>query len=62
MRDLAIRGSGDILGSEQSGYIDAIGMDLYMKLLNEAIHEEKGLLKEEPHIRKYQVSISRHVE
>ena len=37
-------------------------MDLYMKLLNEAIHEEKGLLKEEPHIRKYQVSISRHVE
>ena len=33
-----------------------------MKLLNEAIHEEKGLLKEEPHIRKYQVSISRHVE
>ena len=28
MRDLAIRGSGDILGSEQSGYIDAVGMDL----------------------------------
>ena len=62
MRDLAIRGSGDILGSEQSGYIDAIGMDLYMKLLNEAINEEKGLTKEEPHIRKYQVSISRHIE
>lgn len=62
MRDLAIRGSGDILGSEQSGYIDAIGMDLYMKLLNEAICEEKGLEKEEPNVRKYNLSISRHVE
>ncbi len=62
MRDLAIRGSGDILGSEQSGYIDAIGMDLYMKLLNEAIQEEKGLPKEEPNIRKYHLSVSRHVD
>lgn len=62
MRDLAIRGSGDILGSEQSGYIDAIGMDLYMKLLNEAIREEQGLEKEENNIRKYNLSISRHVE
>lgn len=62
MRDLAIRGSGDILGSEQSGYIDAVGMDLYMKLLNEAIQEEKGLPIEEESIRKYQISISRHVD
>lgn len=62
MRDLAIRGSGDILGSEQSGYIDAVGMDLYMKLLSEAIQEEKGLPKEEPNIRKYQIAISRHVD
>lgn len=62
MRDLAIRGSGDILGSEQSGYIDAIGMDLYMKLLNESIEEEKGIKKEEEPLRKYNLSISRHVE
>lgn len=62
MRDLAIRGSGDILGSEQSGYIDAIGMDLYMKLLNEAIKEEKGIQKEEENKRLYNVSISRHVD
>lgn len=62
MRDLAIRGSGDILGSEQSGYIDAVGMDLYMKLLNEAIEEEKGIIKEEEKIRKYQIDVSRHVE
>ena len=62
MRDLAIRGSGDILGSEQSGYIDAVGMDLYMKLLNEAINEEKGLPKEEDNIRKYHIDVSRHVD
>ena len=62
MRDLAIRGSGDILGSEQSGYIDAVGMDLYMKLLNEAINEEKGIVQEKENIRKYNVSISRHIE
>ena len=42
MKDLAIRGAGDILGDEQSGFIDAIGMDLYMKLLDEAISELKG--------------------
>ena len=62
MRDLAIRGSGDILGSEQSGYIDAVGMDLYMKLLNEAIEEEKGIQKQEEQKRLYNLDISRHVE
>jgi transcription-repair coupling factor (superfamily II helicase) len=36
-RDLMIRGAGDILGPEQAGYIDSIGIDLYLKLLNEAI-------------------------
>lgn len=62
MRDLAIRGSGDILGSEQSGYIDAVGMDLYMKLLNEAIQEEKGLPVEEANPKKFPIDISRHVD
>ena len=61
MRDLAIRGAGDILGSEQSGYIDSIGMDLYMKLLNEAINEVKGLVKEEPLPRQFNIDISRHI-
>jgi len=37
MRDLSIRGAGDILGSEQSGFIDSVGIELYMKLLEEAI-------------------------
>lgn len=37
MRDLSIRGAGDVLGQEQSGFIDSIGIELYMKLLEEAI-------------------------
>ena len=61
MRDLAIRGAGDILGSEQSGYVDAIGMDLYMKLLSEALNEVKGKKKEEPNPRKFNIDISRHI-
>ncbi|MGM9899616.1 MAG: transcription-repair coupling factor [Bacilli bacterium] len=61
MRDLAIRGAGDILGSEQSGYIDAIGMDLYMKLLNDAINEIKGTTPPPANPRKFNIDISRHV-
>ena len=61
MRDLAIRGAGDILGSEQSGYIDAIGMDLYMKLLNEAINDVKGVKQEEITPRQFNIDISRHI-
>ena len=37
MRDLSIRGAGDVLGQEQSGFIDSVGIELYMKLLEEAI-------------------------
>ena len=62
MKDLAIRGAGDILGDEQSGFIDAIGMDLYMKLLTEAINELKGI-KEDPEEHKhFNISISKHID
>ena len=48
MRDLSIRGAGDILGSEQAGFIDSVGYDLYLKLLNEEVDRLKGLpIKEE---------------
>jgi len=40
--DMEIRGAGDILGAEQSGHIEAIGLELYMDLLQEAVHELKG--------------------
>ena len=39
-RDLMIRGSGDVLGPEQAGFIDSIGLDMYIKLLNEAVKEK----------------------
>ncbi|SMO75318.1 transcription-repair coupling factor [Gracilimonas mengyeensis] len=41
MRDLDIRGAGDILGAEQSGFINDIGFDLYTKILNDAVKELK---------------------
>lgn len=53
MRDLDIRGSGNLLGAEQSGFIAEIGFDMYHKILDEAIQELKGdefkdLFKDEP--------------
>ena len=42
MRDLEIRGAGSILGGEQHGHMEAVGYDMYIKLLEEAISEEKG--------------------
>ena len=42
MRDLSIRGAGDILGSEQSGFIDTIGIELYLKMLKDAVDKIKG--------------------
>lgn len=41
MRDLDIRGAGDILGAEQSGFINDLGFDLYQKILNDAVRELK---------------------
>ena len=42
MRDLEIRGAGNLLGSEQSGHLIDVGYDMYLKLLEEAVMEEKG--------------------
>ena len=42
MRDLEIRGTGNILGAEQSGHMEAIGYDLYVKLINETVAEMQG--------------------
>ncbi len=42
LRDLEIRGAGNLLGAEQHGYIESVGYDLYVKLLNEAVLEERG--------------------
>jgi transcription-repair coupling factor (superfamily II helicase) len=42
MRDLEIRGAGNLLGAEQSGHLIDVGYDMYLKLLEEAVMEEKG--------------------
>lgn len=42
MRDLSIRGAGDILGQDQSGFIDSIGVELFMQMLNEEVAKLKG--------------------
>ncbi len=42
MKDLEIRGAGNVLGSEQSGHMEEVGYDLYCKMLESAIREEKG--------------------
>ena len=47
-RDLMIRGAGDILGPEQAGFIDSIGLDLYLKMLNEAVSAKKEGKEIEP--------------
>lgn len=43
LRDLEIRGAGSLLGAEQSGHITDVGYDMYMKLLNEAVMEARGI-------------------
>ncbi len=52
MRDLTIRGAGDLLGPDQSGFIDTVGIDMYIEMLEEAIEKKKGIAKEEkPQLR-----------
>ena len=48
MRDLEIRGAGNLLGAEQSGHMMSVGYDMYLKLLDEAVLEEKGQAVKEP--------------
>ncbi|OCQ91679.1 transcription-repair coupling factor [Oscillatoriales cyanobacterium USR001] len=56
IRDLEIRGAGDILGAEQSGQMDAIGFDLYSQMLEEAIREIKG--QEIPQVEDTQIDLT----
>ena len=48
MRDLEIRGAGNLLGAEQSGHMMSVGYDMYLKLLDEAVLEERGEKPQEP--------------
>ncbi|MBE6153394.1 MAG: transcription-repair coupling factor [Firmicutes bacterium] len=62
MRDLSIRGAGDILGSEQSGFIDTIGIELYIKMLNEEVAKIKGIeVKEDETDEKPIIEVDTHI-
>ncbi|RKX21962.1 MAG: transcription-repair coupling factor [Candidatus Zixiibacteriota bacterium] len=61
MRDLEIRGSGTILGTKQSGYIEEIGFDLYNRMLDEAISELQGKVVEKPPETKLEIDIETHL-
>ena len=63
-RDLSIRGAGDILGSDQAGFIDTVGIDLYLKILNDEIKKLKGEVIKEEEIKdeKPLISVSTHID
>lgn len=63
-RDLSIRGAGDILGSEQAGFIDNIGIELYLKILNEEVARLKGETIEEEEIKdeKPLLNVETHID
>ena len=60
MKDLEIRGAGQLLGAEQSGHIHAVGFDLYQRLLSQAVEEVRtgGELPEPPEDEKREVSLN----
>ncbi len=60
-RDLTIRGAGDILGSEQSGFVDTIGMDMYLKIVQEVLLEKRGLKLKEEHIDSINITVSSYI-
>jgi transcription-repair coupling factor (superfamily II helicase) len=62
VRDLSIRGAGDVLGSEQSGFIDSVGVDLYMRILQEEVHRQQGLDPEIEPISKVRAKVSKYID
>lgn len=61
MRDLSIRGAGDILGSEQAGFVDSVGINLYMQMIEEEMRRLKGEEVYEEKSDKALVNVSTHI-
>ena len=59
MRDLSIRGAGNLLGAQQHGFIDSVGFDLYSQMLEEAVEERRSGVKKE---EKKEIEIVLHVD
>lgn len=62
MRDLSIRGSGDLLGEEQSGFVESVGIDMYLKILDEEIHKKTEEEKKKPDASLLQPLTSRTIK
>jgi len=63
MRDLSIRGAGDIFGSDQAGFVDSVGISLYMKLIEDEMKKAKGEYVEEEDIdNKNLIEVSTHIK
>ena len=63
MRDLSIRGAGDLLGSEQAGFVDTVGIELYMQMIDEEMRRLKGetIEEEETENNKSLIEVETHI-
>ena len=61
MRDLEIRGAGSILGEMQHGHMDSVGYDMYCKLLDEVVKEQKGIIEEEEPDVQIDINVSSYI-
>lgn len=62
MRDLSIRGSGDIFGSSQAGFVDTVGVSLYTKMIEDELKRVKGLPVEESKNEQLLININTHID
>jgi transcription-repair coupling factor (superfamily II helicase) len=61
MKDLEIRGAGNLLGGEQSGHIEGVGFDLYLRMISEAVADFKGQKIEAPAELKLELPVDAHI-
>ena len=62
LRDLSIRGAGDLLGSEQAGFINSVGIDLYTQMVAETMDELKGITNPEETSEGSLINVDTHIE
>ncbi len=58
MRDLNIRGAGNLLGKQQHGFMDSVGFDLYSQMLEEAVNEKRGIKEPESEVPEVEVDLN----
>ncbi len=61
LKDLEIRGAGNLLGGEQSGHIAGVGFDLYLRMIGEAVNDFKGIKTDAPAELKLELPIDAHI-